>query len=108
MKRLLALALVAVVVASGCISSGGGGTSTISQNSTNRTLSSLTSWQEATGKDKVIQGVNAFAFELYHKLSQPEGNIFFSPYSLEVALAMAYEGARGAPREEMGQVLHLP
>jgi len=36
----------------------------------------------------VVEGNNAFAFGLYEKLKEVEGNIFFSPYSISTALAM--------------------
>jgi len=36
---------------------------------------------------------NDFAFKLYGHLSQTEGNLFFSPASIEAALAMTAEGA---------------
>ncbi len=57
----------------------------------------------------VQEGVNnTFAFELYNELAeQKQGNIFFSPQSARVALAMAAEGARGNTRTEMLSVLHL-
>ena len=53
--------------------------------------------------------MNTFAFDLYRQFSQgEEGNVFFSPYSLFVALAMTYEGARGTTALEMQDVLHFP
>ncbi len=36
---------------------------------------------------------NDFAFKLYNQLSETEGNLFFSPASIEAALAMTREGA---------------
>jgi serpin B len=50
---------------------------------------------------------NAFAFDLYHRLSSERGNLFFSPYSIHAALAMTYTGARGGTATEMARVLHL-
>jgi serpin B len=56
---------------------------------------------------KVVQGNNAFALDLYHRLRQEDGNLFYSPYSISTALAMAYAGARGETAEEMARVLHF-
>jgi len=49
-----------------------------------------------------------FAMDLYRVLSKKEGNLFFSPYSISVALSMVREGAVGETAEEMDRVLHLP
>ena len=51
---------------------------------------------------------NAFAADLYGKLAAKEGNLFFSPNSIETALVMTYAGARGRTSDQMAQVLHLP
>jgi len=51
---------------------------------------------------------NEFALELYAKLRQREGNLFFSPYSISTALAMTYAGARGQTDTQMAKVLHFP
>ncbi|WP_306298117.1 serpin family protein, partial [Thermococcus litoralis] len=60
-------------------------------------------------KCKIATSNNNFAFNLYHELlKKEEGNIFLSPYSILTALSMVYEGAEGATREEMREVLHLP
>jgi serine protease inhibitor len=51
---------------------------------------------------------NAFAFDLYAKLRGTGGgndNLFFSPYSLDSAISMAYLGARGRTAQEMLPVL---
>jgi serpin B len=51
---------------------------------------------------------NAFAIDLYGKLAGAPGNLFFSPNSIETALAMTYAGARGGTAGQMAAVLHLP
>lgn len=46
-----------------------------------------------------------FAFRLYHQLSATEGNLFFSPASIEAALDMTREGAKGNTLEQMNVLL---
>ncbi len=48
---------------------------------------------------------NDFAFKLYDQLKEAEGNLFFSPASIEAALAMTQEGARGNTLEQFFQCL---
>src|SRR6516165_6933197 len=55
-----------------------------------------------------VLGNNAFAYDLYGKLSRQNGNLFYSPVSLSTALAMTAGGARGETAEQMAKVLHLP
>lgn len=57
-----------------------------------------------------VEANSGFGLDLYRQLAkQNEGkNVFFSPYSLSLALAMAAEGARGDTADEMGKVLHFP
>src|SRR5258706_4932041 len=51
---------------------------------------------------------NQFGLDLYAQLAaQEKGNLFFSPYSIETALAMTYAGARGPTAQQMAQVLHF-
>jgi serine protease inhibitor len=51
-----------------------------------------------------------FAFDLYAQLAKENDgkNMFFSPYSMSIALAMTAEGARGKTADEMGKVLRFP
>jgi serpin B len=51
---------------------------------------------------------NLFACRLYQQLAGQEGNLFFSPFSVSSALAMAYDGARGETAREMEQALNFP
>jgi serpin B len=61
------------------------------------------------GVQNLVEGNNQLAFDLYQKLLEEEqGNVFFSPWSIESALGMTYEGAKGQTAEEMEKVLHLP
>jgi len=53
----------------------------------------------------LIEGNSAFAFELYQALRAEEGNLFYSPHSISVALAMTYAGARGETAEQMAATL---
>ena len=50
---------------------------------------------------------NVFGCELYAKLREQEGNIFFSPASICGALAMAYAGAAGRTALQMVNSLHF-
>jgi serpin B len=58
---------------------------------------------------RLANGINTFASEMYAKLSREKrGNLFFSPFSMETALAMTSAGARGNTLKEMEKVLRLP
>lgn len=64
--------------------------------------------EELSRARELGKAVNAFAFDLYKEIAKEEkGNIFFSPLSISMALALAYEGAVGETREEMKKVLHF-
>lgn len=53
-----------------------------------------------------VQGTSTFHFDLFRKL--PKGqNLFYSPYSVSTALALAATGARGETEKEMLSALHL-
>jgi len=56
----------------------------------------------------VVTANNRLAFDFYGRLREEEGNIFFSPWSISSAMAIALEGARGETESEMRAVLHLP
>ena len=55
----------------------------------------------------LIDGNTAFAFDLYQALKEKDGNLFYSPHSISVALAMTYAGARGDTAEEMAATLQF-
>jgi len=51
----------------------------------------------------LVNGNSAFAFDLYQALRNEDGNIFYSPYSISLALAMTYAGARGETEQQDGR-----
>ena len=55
----------------------------------------------------LVAGNNAFAFDLFQALSAEDGNLFYSPYSISLALAMTYAGARGETEKQMANTLHF-
>jgi len=55
----------------------------------------------------LVSGNNAFALDLYQQLRTQEGNLFYSPYSISLALGMTYAGARGETETQMSEVLHF-
>jgi serpin B len=61
----------------------------------------------AADQAAVVEGNNAFATALYARLRGQSGNLFFSPESVSIALAMAYAGARGETAAQMAQTLHF-
>jgi serpin B len=58
-------------------------------------------------KALLVEGNSAFAFDLYQALKGEEGNLFYSPYSISLALAMAYAGARNETAEQMADTLQF-
>jgi serpin B len=54
-----------------------------------------------------VNGNSDFALDLYQALRSQPGNLFYSPYSISLALAMTYAGARGETEAEMADVLHF-
>ena len=55
--------------------------------------------------DELATRNSGFAFDLFQELRDSEGNLFLSPYSISIALAMAYAGARGSTEIQMEDVL---
>ena len=62
--------------------------------------------------EALVGGNLAFAFDLYHELlalglENEDGNLFFSPYSISIALAMTSAGAQGQTATEMAAAMHF-
>ncbi len=55
----------------------------------------------------LVRDNTAFAIDLYQALRKPDGNIFFSPYSISSAFALAFAGARGDTEKQMAKTLRF-
>lgn len=55
----------------------------------------------------LVDGNNAFGLDLYQTLRSQDGNLILSPFSVSLALAMTYAGARGDTETQMADVLNF-
>jgi serpin B len=95
---LLALALLV----SGCAQ--GAAQASLAQSELGRVTDPAVS---AEDQHILAAGNRAFALDLYRQLRSTDGNLIFSPYSISLALAMTYAGARGETARQMREVLHF-
>lgn len=97
----LALLTGAALLLSGC---GPGSTGTVARSGQSRLNS-----PDVPGGDltDLVQGNNGFALDLYRSLRSQDGNLIFSPYSISLALAMTYAGARGETERQMAGGMHF-
>ena len=58
--------------------------------------------------EMIVRGNNEFAIDLYGRLRERQGNLFFSPFSISSAMAMTWAGARGETGKQMASVLRFP
>jgi serine protease inhibitor len=64
----------------------------------------------AMSDTKVVKGSNKFGFKLFSEIlknNSSETNIFVSPSSVAIALAMTYNGASGSTQQAMAKTLEL-
>jgi serpin B len=99
---LSALALVVVLGVVGC-GQPAQGTEVVLSDNPRVTSPDVT----ASELSDLVSGNSAFAFDLYQALREKEGNLFYSPYSISLALAMTYAGARGETEQQMADTLHF-
>ena len=60
-----------------------------------------------TNLTTLVAGNSEFAFDLYQAIRNADGNLFFSPHSISLALAMTYAGARGDTEQQMADTLRF-
>ena len=105
---LLSGALTAASIA-GCLASDTETSNDDSSSSDQQSSNDQPSPTEVSVDDDRLQelttGNASFALDLYKQLSADHDNLFLSPFSISVALAMTFAGAQGETREQMQQVL---
>jgi serpin B len=70
-----------------------------------RDLSPQISETELAG---LLNGNGEFALSLYNMLKdEKDGNLFYSPYSISLMMAMAYAGARGETEQQMADAMEF-
>jgi len=99
----LSMALIIIGLTVGCSSVGVSTHSTLAQSDKQRLKPDATNIEIA----EQVAGNSAFALDLYQMLREKQdGNLFYSPYSISLALAMTYAGARGETEEQMAATMH--
>jgi serpin B len=57
--------------------------------------------------EPIVSANNAFAFDMYKRVSKLPDNAVFSPASISIALAMTWPGAKGETAAQMKKALHF-
>jgi serpin B len=97
---------VSLMILAGCMCPSGSRPPGLSAQSDKKRISSPD--VPAPDQAELVGGNSAFAFDLYHLLKEEEdeGNLFYSPHSISLALAMTYAGARGETEQQIADTLH--
>jgi serpin B len=101
-KVLLGMLLVIMLIS--LVGCGEGGLIGVAKSQKSRDMSPDASTSEIAA---LVNGNSAFAFNLYDALKGEEGNLFYSPYSISLALAMTYAGARAETEQQMANTLNF-
>jgi serpin B len=99
-----------IILVASCGKNGGGnpisqGPAVIAGNLIKSTLPRANLTSPAADISMVTDGNNSFGWSLFNKLHTDNTNMFFSPYSVSTAVAMAWQGARGETKSEITQAL---
>ena len=103
MKKALSFVLIAIMLF-GLVACAQPVSSEVLQSDKQRVTSPVAT---QAGLATLVDGNSAFTFDLYQALRETDGNLFYSPYSISLALAMTYAGARGETEEQMANTLRF-
>ena len=104
-KVLLGLVVVALLASSAACAGGSPGTGvSLAQSDKPRDTSPDVAVSDLS---ELAKDNSDFAFNLYRRLSDEDGNLFYSPYSISLALAMTYAGARGETEQQMADTMRF-
>lgn len=103
-KRITLLLAAAVLAACSALPGGGGAQAGLVQSNQARLQAPAVA---PADQQALAAGNTAFGLDLYQTLAGRPGNLFFSPYSISLALAMTYGGARGQTQAQMADALHF-
>lgn len=99
--RLRVVTVMLLLVAASCV--GGQNPRTLGDEDAKRSRPAPLACLPSTAS----RSINAVGFDLYRKLAVTKGNLFFSPLGVVQTFGMAYAGARGETRAELGRLLHF-
>lgn len=99
-RKVFTLFFIMAVLVSAC----GNSSSAVAESSRAREKNPNVSDAEL---NTLVDGNNAFALDLYQSLRSENGNLILSPFSISLALAMTYSGARGETESQMAEVLNF-
>jgi serpin B len=103
MKKILVIALALALILPAVFSTGPAAGQVLQSDKERVTSPDVSPGDQAV----LVEGNSAFAFELYKQLKGEEGNLFYSPFSISLALAMTYAGARGLTADQMADTLQF-
>jgi serpin B len=109
MRSRIAAVLVAAMALAACGGGGGGGTGVETGELKSDLARNTNPIVAASDGAALADGNRAFALELYRVLAskQKGEDVFLSPHSISIALAMCYGGARNNTATEMAAALHF-
>lgn len=98
---LLAFLVTASMLLGAC---GGAGAGQMAESNLNRQQNPSVGQNDI---QNLVDGNNTFALDLYQSLRSQDGNLILSPFSISLALAMTYAGARSETESQMAQTIHF-